>query len=158
MKHIEILIENYIKEKATGKDTLGCLICGSYASGNYNSESDIDILILKKEHPFEMLLESYQGLLFDRLFVDTKLLETILYEESELSNILSLSFGLAQSVYITSTDITNIIKISKENITKRQLTYTKAVNKPKKNIDGIPLYVMKVEEQYHLVKNDQVIV
>ena len=56
MKTISERIEEYIKINTSENVVTGCLICGSYVAGNYNAESDIDILFIKKNHLFEMKL------------------------------------------------------------------------------------------------------
>jgi predicted nucleotidyltransferase len=90
----DAIINEYIVKIKENSNILGSLLCGSYVTDAYNSNSDIDILLLSKSHKFEMILEIYRNTLFDRMIVDPELLINILKRNSILSNVLSLSFGL----------------------------------------------------------------
>ena len=147
------IINEFINKHKNTMDITGCLICGSYITGGYNFNSDIDVLLLSTNNSFEMILENYQDTLFDRMIVDPKILENILLGKSLLSNILSLSFGLDQKVIINSNEIVKIITIAKRNIINRKLEYKRSENKPKKVIDGIPYLLKQVDDKYYLVKN-----
>ncbi len=156
--NLDDMIYEYIDIYKNRLNIVGSLLCGSYVSGGYNAKSDIDLLVLSSNHPFEMILEEYRNILFDRMIVDPELLKAILFSECELSNILSLSFGLCQKVIIKSKDIDEIVIISENNIKERELKYIKDKEKPLKIIDEIPYLVKKINEKYYLIKNKVIII
>lgn len=157
IKQIDTIIEEYISEISKTNKVVGCFICGSYINGGYNNESDIDTLFLVKNSPFEMILEEYKNILFDKLVVDPELLLDILLNESPLSNILSLSLGSKQKIVIDSKHIASIIEQAKNNIQNRSLIYIKK-NKTKKVVDGNSYTVKKIDSIYRLVRNNQMVI
>ena len=152
------IITDYINSNRKRTSVNGCLLCGSYVTGNYNTESDIDLLLLSINHPFEMILEEYKNTLFDRMIVDPLLLKSILISESKISNILSLSFGISQKIIINTKIINEIVSIAKRNIKERKLKYIIDKNKPKKIVDGIPYQIKIIDTNCFLVKNKEIII
>ena len=46
MKHLESVIEDYIKKMKKGYNMIGAMVTGSYVSGNMKPNSDIDIFFI----------------------------------------------------------------------------------------------------------------
>lgn len=152
MKSKQKIVAEFIEDVSIKNEIRGCMICGSYVSGQYDQESDIDILFLADDREFDMRLIMYKDTLFDCMIVNQKILMELLNQESSLSNILSLSFGLNQKVIIDTIQIQKLVVKATENIQERALSYQKNENKPIKIVDGIP-YTLQVEDGiYYLYK------
>ena len=68
MKNVDNLLEKYIEEirKIYGSSVVKIILFGSYARGDNNSESDIDIMILVNISDIEA--KEYQKRLFDETY------------------------------------------------------------------------------------------
>lgn len=87
-KSILIFIGKYKEQN----ETLGILICGSLIRGQLRTGSDIDILFLQNKIDFEMENLHNEYYPIDRLQAKSEILESILNEKTEFSDILSLFF------------------------------------------------------------------
>ena len=134
------------------------MICGSYIRGGYNNKSDLDILFIIDNQSFEMKLEYFNNILFDRLIVDYNNLKNILLSEAKISNYLSHSIGSDHKIIIDSPEIQDIIDICKKNISIRNIFYNRSENKKEKKVDGKKYIIKKIDKEYYLYKGNTKIV
>ena len=151
-------INNYIYKTTSQHVVSGILVCGSYVSGNYHEDSDLDILFLVKGLPFEMKLEYFQDTLFDRLLVDPRELIDIISSDSRIARILAHSIGSAHKVIMDSSDIQEILKLCNDKIAKESISYTPRIENRPKILDGQTLTVHKKNNIYNLYKGPKKIV
>lgn len=150
---IEETIRRYIGLQSKGREISACMLCGSYVYGGYGPGSDLDILFLVEGHRFEMILERFEGLLFDRMVVDPGIILKVLGQKTFLSDVLSLSFGSARRILKGSADVAEIVKTSERNVTERQLVYVKNPRKPEKAVDGVPYLLSEAGGGLFLTKD-----
>lgn len=153
------LWEKIISFIATTKkeiSTEGILICGSLIKNDFRTGSDIDILILNSEREFQMETIKIDGIIFDRIVATPDLLEQILYQETILSNILSLSFGLETQVIEDSTMLRNLLNLSIKNISLRKLSYQRSDNKIP-HISNEIFNIVKINGEYKLKRNGTIV-
>ena len=155
---IDNIIEQYISHISEKYKIEGVLICGSYTTGLYNKDSDIDTLFLVQNHEFDMKLEVFKEILFDRILVDYNILINILNSISIISDILSYSLGSSQKIIVNSDKILEIIKLSKRNILDKNLKYIKPKNKQPKIVDNISYKILNDVSNYHLIKSGNIII
>ncbi len=153
---IEKAISSYVAIHQRRHVLIGSLLCGSYVTGNYGPDSDIDVLMLVKGAPFDMRLVMHEGILFDRMIADPATLGNVLSQASFLSDVLSLSFGAAQRILMESQEIDDLLSLCAKNIRHRKLEYVKDPHKMKKNVDGIPYTLRLIDGVYRLAKGDKV--
>ena len=150
-------ILSFIKDYKEKKGTTGIMICGSLISGHLHPGSDIDILFLQKEIDFEMELIPYGEYPIDRLQANPDLLIKILSEETEFSDVLSLSFGSSKLIIEDSPLLRNLIEIAEQNIKSRNLEYFHKKNKKPHIVDGGKYTVSYDGKQHNLRKNGAII-
>lgn len=150
-------ILGFIKEYKELTETTGILICGSLTRGNLRSGSDIDILLLQNKFDFEMEVLHNDNYPIDRLQASPKILESILQENSNISNILSLSFGSSKIIIEDSPQLRKIIEIAEKNIFERKLSYTPPMTKDPHIVDGAIFTVRKTDLGFDLLKNNEII-
>jgi len=142
----------------TKKDisTEGILICGSLVKNDFHTGSDIDILLLNSELEFKMETIEIDGIIFDRIIATSNILEQILYQESDLSNILSLSFGLETQVIEDSVMLRNLLNQSKKNISLRKLSYQRNDNKIS-HVSNEIFDIVKIDGEYKLIRDGSIV-
>jgi len=146
-------ILNFIEKYKEENETSGILICGSLIRGQLRPGSDIDILLLQNNVNFEMETLHNENYPIDRLQAKSEILESILNEKTEFSNILSLSFGSSKIIIEDSNQLRNIIKIAEKNILERNLCYIAPITKEPHIIDGAIFTVKWKDSRYYLQKN-----
>lgn len=119
---------------------------------------ELDTFILVDDHDFEMRLEIYEGILFDRIIVDYNTIIDILESGTSIGNILSYSFGSNNRVIKASQEIFDILNLATTNIMNYDLTYTKDSNKPKKIVDGKVFSIVKSSDGYVLEKDGEILI
>lgn len=149
----EEIIDRYINDINEKHNVIGAFICGSYVSGGYNRESDLDTFILVENHEFDMILDMYEGVLFDRIIVDYVSIMEVLRSDSAIGKILSYSFGSANKVILDSKEIIDILSVANSNIKTYGITYKKSPNKPKKVVDNKRYTIERNEDGYSLMKD-----
>jgi hypothetical protein len=136
--------------------TEGVLICGSLIKNDFRSGSDIDILFLNSELEFQMETIGIDGIIFDRIIVTPDLLVQILNQKTNLSNILSLSFGLETLVIEDSRMLRNLLNLSKKNISQRKLTYQRSESKIP-HISNEIFDIIKIDGEFKLKRNGTIV-
>ena len=146
-------ILSYIENYKSKNETSGILICGSFAKGKLREGSDIDILFLQDKSEFKMELYPWDYFPIDHLQTSPEILISILNENSDLSDTLSLSFGSHQLIIEDSKFVEQIIKISKQNIIDRKLSYNSPKEKAPHIVDGAVYTVSKINSHYQLLRD-----
>ena len=146
-------ILNFIEEYKEINETSGILICGSLIRGKLRPGSDIDILFLQDKVDFEMEVLHNDNYPIDRLQASPEILESILKERTEFSDILSLSFGSSKIIIEDSSSLRKIINLAEQNILERDLSYTAPVTKKAHIIDGSIFTVIREDSRYYLQKD-----
>ena len=146
-------IIQYISNIKSTNETVGILICGSFARGTLRKGSDIDILFLQQNIDFRMELKPNDFYPIDQLQASPDLLLDILKEDSRLSDTLSLSFGSNQIIIEDTIYMDQILSKAKENIVKRSLTYKVSKEKEPHIIDKAVFTVSKIDSVYRLLCN-----
>ena len=136
--------------------TEGILICGSLIKNDFRTGSDIDILFLNSEQEFQMNTIEIDGIVFDKIIATPDLLKEILHQETNLSNILSLSFGLETQVIEDSTMLRNLLNLSKKNIALRKLSYQRSDNKIL-HVGNEIFDIVKIDGEYKLKRNRTIV-
>ena len=149
-------IIEFIEEIKLNQSTNGIMLCGSLPNNLYKSDSDIDVLCLSEEKDFSMICINSDEYLFDQMLARYPILSDILKEKTELSNVLSLSFGLHQLIIEDSENLRFLIEQSKENIIKRNLSYRRSENKTA-HIINVEYTIKRIDNNYKLMKDDKII-
>lgn len=146
-------ILSYIDKFKSLNKTSGILICGSFARGRLREGSDIDILFIQDKSDFKMRLNPCDYYPVDHLDASPEILLSILNEKSDLSDTLSLSFGSHQLIIEESDFLDQIVKISKQNIIDRELSYIPPKEKEPHIADGTIYTVSNINSHYRLLKD-----
>ena len=146
-------IINFIDEYKKNTETTGILICGSFTRGKLRPGSDIDILLLQKNINFEMEVLPNNEYPIDRLHAMPEVIESILLEKSEFSDILSLSLGTTIIIIEDSPSMRKVIEIAEKNIKERSLVYTAPITKEPHVVNGDIFTVKRINSRYFLQKN-----
>ena len=156
-KSIQSKIDRFVAHTKRTLPTCGVLMCGSFARGDYDPQtSDIDILFLSKDMPFRMELQLFENVIFDKLVADPDMLIDVLSNLSEVSKILSHSFGSEHRIIEHSDALVRLLELASENIKAGDFRVEKTIIKQPKTVDGSIYTMQKVNGIYRLLKNDEV--
>ncbi len=150
-------IISFIATTKKNVSTEGILICGSLVKNDLHSGSDIDILFLNSKQEFKMETILIDGIIFDRIVATANLLEQVLYQKTNLSDILSLSFGLETQIVEDSVMLRDLLNQSKKNISLRKLSYKRNDNKTP-HVSNEIFNIVKIEGEYKLKKNGSIVI
>jgi predicted nucleotidyltransferase len=149
-------IINFIEYKKTMLATNGILLCGSLPAGEFTPGSDIDILFLTPNFEFYMETVSFRDYIFDTMHASFILLDRILNQQSGLSDILSLSFGLHNLLIEDGNHMRKIMKKAESNIKKRQLHYSRP-GKKQPHKPGDLFTVKPIDGIYRLMRGNHIV-
>lgn len=148
-------ILTFIEQAKKNIKTNGAMICGSLPNNKYQKGSDVDILLLSENIAFKMETIKKNNI-YDKMTCSPNIINEILIQDSPLSDVLSLSFGLHNLIIEDSNLIRRIISRSELNIKNKNLIYSRPANK-KQHIGNESFKLTQNNGIFKLTKNNSVL-